>query len=83
MLVVKVFSELKKVFFLNGETHHGKPSIDEEVEKLKACPEDPRQAPKMISYGEWYWILDLQRRFIFGTRDQALSLKSFCEAEFY
>ena len=36
------------------------------------CPEDPGQAPKMIAYGEQYWICDLQRRFIFGTRDQEL-----------
>ena len=28
-------------------------------------------------------IHDLQRRFSFGTRDQAWSLKSFCVAEFY
>ena len=27
------------------------------------------------------WIHDLQRRFSFGTRDQAWSLKSFCVAE--
>ena len=38
----------------------------------------------VIDYGEWYWICDLQsRRFSFGTRNQAWSLKSFCVAEFY
>ena len=47
------------------------------------CPEDPGQALKMTAYGEQYWICDLRRRFIFGTRDQAWSLKSFCVAEFY
>ena len=37
----------------------------------------------VIAYGEWYWICDLQsRRFSFGTRNQAWSLKSFCVAEF-
>ena len=45
---------------------------------------DPGQAPKMIAYGEWCQIPDLRRRrFNFGTRDQASSLKSFCRAEFY
>jgi len=34
--MVKIFTELKKVFSSTRETHHGKPSIDEEVEKLKA-----------------------------------------------
>ena len=48
------------------------------------CPEDPRRAPKMIAYSERCWICDLRRRrFSFGTRDQAWSLKSFCIAEFY
>ena len=47
------------------------------------CPEDPprRRAPKMIAYGKWCQIHDLQyRRFSFGTRNQAWSLKSFCIA---
>ena len=48
------------------------------------CPEDPRRAPKMIAYSERCWICDLRRRrFSFGTRDQAWSLKSFCIAKFY
>jgi len=37
----------------------------------------------LIAYNEWCWIHDLWRRFSFGTRDQAWSLKSFCAAEFY
>ena len=37
----------------------------------------------LIAYSEWCLICDLQRRFSFGTRDQAWSLKSFCVAEFY
>ena len=37
----------------------------------------------VIAYGERCQIFDLQRRFSFGTRDQAYSLKSFCVAEFY
>ena len=37
----------------------------------------------VIAYSEWCRIQDLQRRFSFGTRDQALALKSFCVAEFY
>ena len=38
----------------------------------------------VITYGERCQICDLQkRRFSFGTRDQAWSLKSFCVAEFY
>ena len=37
----------------------------------------------LIAYGKRYCILDLQRRFSFGTRDQSWSLKSFCVAEFY
>ena len=37
----------------------------------------------VIAYGEWCWIHDLQRRFSFGNRDQAWSLKSFWVAEFY
>ena len=37
----------------------------------------------VIAYGEWCRIRDVQGRFSFGTRDQALSLKSFCIAEFY
>ena len=36
-----------------------------------------------IAYDEWCRICDLWRRFSFGTRDQAWSLKSFCVAEFY
>ena len=37
-----------------------------------------------IAYGERCRIRDLWRkRFSFGTRDQAWSLKSFCVAEFY
>ena len=39
--------------------------------------------PELTSYSEWCQIRDLRRRFSFGTRDQAWSLKSFCEAEFY
>ena len=34
-------------------------------------------------YGEWCRIHDLWRRFSFGTREQAWSLKSFCIARFY
>ena len=38
----------------------------------------------VIAYGKRCPIRDLQRRrFSFGTRDQAWSLKSFCVAEFY
>ena len=37
----------------------------------------------LIGYGEQCQIPDLQRRFTFGTSDQAWSLKSFCVAEFY
>ena len=37
----------------------------------------------MIAYGEWCKIHDIQRRFSFGIKDQAWSLKSFCEAEFF
>ena len=37
----------------------------------------------VIAYGEWCRIRDLRRRFNFGIRDQAWSLKSFCVAEFY
>ena len=37
----------------------------------------------MIAYREWCQIHDFQRRFSIGTRDQALSLKSFCVTEFY
>ena len=36
----------------------------------------------LIAYGEWCWIRDLWRRFSFGTREQAWSLKSFCVLEF-
>ena len=36
-----------------------------------------------IAYGEWCQIRDLQRRFSFGTSDQAWSLKSFYVAEFH
>ena len=36
----------------------------------------------LIAYAERCRIYDLQRRFSFGTRDQAWSLKSFCVAEF-
>ena len=37
----------------------------------------------MIAYSEPRGIRDLRRRrFSFGTRDQAWSLKSFCVAEF-
>ena len=36
----------------------------------------------LISYGEWCQICDLLRRFNFGTRDQAWSLKSFCISQF-
>ena len=36
----------------------------------------------MIAYGEQCRIHDLQRRFSFGPRDQAWSLKSFRAAEF-
>ena len=47
-------------------------------------PENPRWASKMIAYGEWCRIRDLQRRrFNFGTRDQAWSLKGFYIADFY
>ena len=47
-------------------------------------PEDPGRSPKMLAYSDRYQIHDLQRRrFSFGTRDQAWSLKSFCVAEFY
>ena len=38
----------------------------------------------LIAYGEQCQIIDLwRRRFSFGTRNQAWSLKSFCVAEFY
>ena len=38
----------------------------------------------VITYSERCQICDLRRRrFSFGTRDQAWSLKSFCVAEFY
>ena len=37
----------------------------------------------LVAHGEWCPICDLRRRFSFGTRDQAWSLKSFCIAEFY
>ena len=37
----------------------------------------------LIAYGEQCRIRDLRRRFSFGSRDQAWSLKSFCVAEFY
>ena len=37
----------------------------------------------VIAYGEQCPIRDLRRRFNFGTREQAWSLKSFCVAEFY
>ena len=37
----------------------------------------------MIAYSERCGIRDLRRRFSFGTRDQAWSLKNFCVAEFY
>ena len=38
----------------------------------------------LIAYSEGSQIRDLQRRkFSFGTRDQAGSLKSFCAAKFY
>ena len=37
----------------------------------------------LIAYGERCRICDLWRRFNFGTRDQAWSLKNFCAAEFY
>ena len=46
------------------------------------CPEDPGQAPKMIAYSNRCQICDLRRRFSFGTRDQAWSLKSIYVAEF-
>ena len=36
----------------------------------------------LIAYSEQCWIRDLQRRFSFGTRDQAWRLNSFCVAEF-
>ena len=36
-----------------------------------------------IAYRKWCQIHDFQRRFSFGSRDQAWSLKSFCVAEFY
>ena len=43
------------------------------------CPEDPRQGPKMIAYGErrTITICDLQRRFNFGIKDQTWSLRAF------
>ena len=37
----------------------------------------------LIAYGEPGQICDLWRRFSFGTRDEAWSLKSFYVAEFY
>ena len=37
----------------------------------------------MIAYSEQCQICDLLRRFSFGMRGQAWSLKSFCVAEFY
>ena len=41
----------------------------------------PKRPGKMIAYSEWCRIHDLWRRkFNFGTRDQAWSLKSFCVA---
>ena len=52
-------------------------------EAKESKKQEHRQAPKMIAYGEPCWILDPQRRFSFGTRDQAWSLKSFCIAEYY
>ena len=46
-------------------------------------PSHPLSFPS-IAYGEQCQIGDLwRRRFGFGTRDQAWSLKSFCVAEFY
>ena len=48
------------------------------------CPEDHGWVPKIIAYSEQCQIPDLQkRRFSFGTRDQAWSLKSFHVAECY
>jgi len=47
------------------------------------CPEDPGWAPKKIAYSERCQIRDLWKRFNFGTKDQAWSLKSFCVAVFY
>ena len=41
LLLSKVFADLEKVLSLEWRNHHGKSSIDEEVEELKACPEDP------------------------------------------
>ena len=47
------------------------------------CPEDPRRASKMIAYSEQCQVYDLQRRrFNFGTKDQAWSLKSFVQQSF-
>ena len=46
----------------------------------------PKRADKLVGvivYREQCPILDLRRRFSFGTRDQSWSLKSFCVAEFY
>ena len=65
-----------------------KNAYTEKAERLELwvflpCPEDPRWGPKMIAYGEQCKICDRWRRFSFGTRDQAWSLKSFCIAEFY
>ena len=48
------------------------------------CPTDPGWAPKMIAYGEWCQIRDLQRRrFTFGIRDQAWPLRAFEWQKFY
>ena len=37
----------------------------------------------LIAYGEWCWIGDLRRRFSFGIRDQAWSLRAFVWQKFY
>ena len=34
----------------------------------------------LLANGEWCWTRDFRRRFSFGTRDQAWSLKRFCVA---
>ena len=41
------------------------------------------QNGEVIAYSKWCWICDLRRRFSFGTKDQAWSLKNLCVSEFY
>ena len=37
----------------------------------------------LVAYSEQCWIRDLQRRFNFGTRDQAWSLRAFVWQKIY